>query len=121
MNARFLPRTPVDLLLAAFVAWFGSDASDFMFSAPGLKPLDSYAAVIGFAAFYAVAQGAADQSPAILRERGTRRFVIWLLLYLVYGVLIFLESSQSQVALHELDPVRGTVAFRDNGPLFADA
>ena len=27
----------------------------------------------------------------------------------------------SQVALHELDPARGTVAFRDNGPLFADA
>jgi hypothetical protein len=29
--------------------------------------------------------------------------------------------KSSQVALHELDPVRGTVAFRDNGPLFADA
>ncbi len=27
----------------------------------------------------------------------------------------------SQLAVHELDPVRGTVAFRDNGPLFADA
>lgn len=27
----------------------------------------------------------------------------------------------SQLALHELDPVRGTVAFRDNGPLFAGA
>ncbi|MGN6655645.1 MAG: O-antigen ligase family protein [Rhodanobacter sp.] len=102
MNARFLPRTPVDLLLAAFVVWFGSDASDFMFSAHGVKPLYSYAAVIGFGAFYAVAQGAAGQPPAILRDRGTRRFVIWLLLYVVYGVLIFLESSQSQVALQAL-------------------
>jgi uncharacterized protein YhaN len=27
----------------------------------------------------------------------------------------------SQIALHELDPARGTVAFRDNGPLFAGA
>lgn len=102
MNARFLPRTPVDLLLAAFVVWFGSDASDFMFSAHGVKPLYSYAAVIGFGAFYAVTQGAAGQPPAILRDRGTRRFAIWLLLYVVYGVLIFLESSQSQVALQAL-------------------
>lgn len=102
MNARFVPRTPLDLLLAAFVVWFGSDASDFMFSSHGVKPLYSYAALIGFAAFYAVAQGAAGQSPAILRDRGTRRFVIWLLLYVVYGVLIFLESSQSTVALQAL-------------------
>jgi uncharacterized protein YhaN len=29
--------------------------------------------------------------------------------------------KSSQLAVHELDPVRGTVAFRDNGPLFADA
>jgi uncharacterized protein YhaN len=27
----------------------------------------------------------------------------------------------SQLSVHELDPVRGTVNFRDNGPLFADA
>lgn len=27
----------------------------------------------------------------------------------------------AQLALHELDPVKGTVAFRDNGPLFAGA
>jgi O-antigen ligase len=102
MNARFLPRTPVDLLLAAFVLWFGSDASDFLFSTRGLKPLYSYVAVIGFAAFYAAAQGASGQSLNILRDRATRRFVIWLLLYVVYGVLIFLESSQSQVALQAL-------------------
>jgi uncharacterized protein YhaN len=29
--------------------------------------------------------------------------------------------KSSQLAVHELDPVRGTVSFRDNGPLFADA
>ncbi len=102
MNARLLPRSPIDVLLAGFVLWFGSNASDFLFLARGTKPLYSYVAVIAFAVFYAVAQGASGHSLAMLGARGTRRFATWLLLYVLYGVLIFLESSQSKVALQAL-------------------
>lgn len=102
MNVRWLPRSPIDVLLAAFVLWFGSNASDFLFLARGIKPLYSYVAVIAFAVFYAVAQGASARSLTMLQSRGTRQFAIWLLLYVLYGVLIFLESSQSKVALQAL-------------------
>ena len=37
------------------------------------------------------------------------------------GKVNLLGLAPERLALHELDPVRGTVAFRDNGPLFAGA
>ena len=103
MKAGLLPRSPIDLLLIVFVLWFGSYMSDYLLWARGgPKPLYFYIAVILLAGLYALARGAASGSLDILRDTWIRRYLVLLLAWLVYGVLTFLESSQSDIALQAL-------------------
>ena len=98
MRSNFLPRTPTDAWLAFFVFWFGSFAAGYWFKMGGPKPLYSYIGLITISIFYAVARGASLRSPDIYRDKWIRRFLLWLAGYVAYGVLTFLESSQSLIA-----------------------
>lgn len=97
-----VPRSLIDILLLAFVFWFGSYASQYIFSVDGLKPLYSYFLLLVIAGFYVMGQGASRGSFGVPRDRWLRRFMGWLAAYLMFGVLAFLESSQSEVAAQSL-------------------
>lgn len=98
MRSRFLPRTPADAWLAFFVFWFGSFAAGYWFTVGGPKPLYSYIGLIIVAILFAAARSASLRSLDIYRDKWIRRFLLWLAGYVAYGVLTFLESSQSLVA-----------------------
>lgn len=102
MKTALVPRSPVDLLLLACIAWLGSFACNYALQAIGLKPVYSYEALLAMAILCALGQGAALGTLQILRDRWMRRYLGWVLAYLVYGVLIFFESSQSTVAVQSL-------------------
>jgi len=61
----------------------------------------------------------AEAALAVLGELSTRTQVLFFTHHARMIELAKRALKPAQVALHELDPVRGTVSFRDDGPLFA--
>ncbi|MGD8690130.1 MAG: O-antigen ligase family protein [Gammaproteobacteria bacterium] len=88
--------TPINRVpLWFFVAWFGSYADLYVFQLTGFKPLYSYFMLLGYFIIWIVICRAVPG----LNYRGIRRFLVWIGLYLVYGCLAFLNSSQDSEAV----------------------
>lgn len=83
------------LILVAFVAWFGSYGHLYFFEVTGFKPLYSYMVLFGYFVSWCVVRRAI---PA-LRDRGIQLLMIWLTLYVIYGCIAYVVSSQSDVAV----------------------
>lgn len=91
-----------DWLLVGFVLWFGSYAYLYAFSLGGPKPLYSYCLLLGFAFLRLLHRSALHQSPLLRTDPELRAFVRWLFVYLVYGSLEFVHSTQDSVAVQSL-------------------
>lgn len=61
----------------------------------------------------------AEAALSVLGELSKRTQVLFFTHHLRMIELVKRALKPAQVALHELDPVRGTVSYRDDGPLFA--
>lgn len=85
-------------ILGVFVFWFGSYAYLYFFAFTGFKPLYSYYLLLGYFAFWLVSA----RTLTCLRDHGIQALIFWLGLYLAYGCLAFLHSSQSDAAAQAL-------------------
>lgn len=102
MRARWIPRSPVDAVYLSLLLWLGSDVDLYLLHIGISKPLYAYIALAIFAGVFLLMQGAAARHVDAIDSRGTRRYILWLLLYGAYGAFAFLESSQSTVAIQSL-------------------
>jgi len=82
------------MIIVAFILWFGSYAYLYFYPVTGVKPLYSYFALLGFFVFWL----ASVSELKVTRDQGVLALLVWLGLYLVYGCLTFLNSTQDAIA-----------------------
>lgn len=85
-------------IATAFVIWFGSYAYLYTYQATGLKPLYSYFLVLGYFLFFV----AVFRDFSVKLHQGVSALIGWMFLYLVYGCLAFINSTQTDVAVQGL-------------------
>lgn len=102
MKAAWLPRSPIDALFLGLFFWLGSEVDQYLLSIGIGKPLYAYVALTLVTVGYLCMQGAKTGKFEVLGNRWTRRFLLWLVLYGMFGACIFPESSQSTVAIQYL-------------------
>lgn len=95
------------LVAGIFVLWFGSYAYLYLFAFTGFKPLYSYFLLFGYFAFWLVT----TRKLACLGDWGVQSLILWLSLFLAYGCLTFLHSSQDAVAAQRLITLGEAVLF----------
>lgn len=82
-------------VILAFVLWFGSYAYLEFYLLTGFKPLYSDLILL----FYFFVWLILFQKVRILGDQGILMLLIWMGLYLAYGILAFINSSQDNVAV----------------------
>jgi O-antigen ligase len=92
----------VDWITLCFVLWFGSYAYMFVFTLGGPKPLVSYFLLLVFTLLFMSGRAALTGVLFRATDKWQLLFLLWLSIYLFYGMTGFLLSSQSAAAVQAL-------------------
>lgn len=83
-----------DLILIAFVLWIGSYTYLYIYQLTYLKPLYTYFALLGFAAF----RFSYAPNTLIIRGKGVQQVLVWILAFGIYTCSAWLISSHTETA-----------------------